>query len=350
MYLRRVPACRDGQGEQSGRAALFYYGRLALYLGVLVLVKSIGFVWALFGLLFLALYQRDSMGCGRRRDRQAAPDKAAGKSRMRHLLMVAAVPLLTGGSWMMFCLLMRRITKTTATAVKYMTTDEYGISGYAGEFAAAFLRAFVGFPLHKDKTPALDLTPLGLYLCICLLVVLFYRVRLLPEKTGRAVLVFCMVSGAVFYGIIFLAHITIFATETQYLEPSGMISSIERYGAPFTIGTLLFLAGIWLSHGERFLKKKKYRLFEALRRLSQFYFVRGIDSGLSGWVSWSHWLPAGCGTAAGGADGHDRSGRAAVSGGSAVLAAGRGNWRQCAGLLYQKGRYAALGQQQLFGL
>ncbi len=68
------------KGEQSGRAALFYYGRLALYLGVLVLVKSIGFVWALFGLLFLALYQRDSMGCGRRRDRQAAPDKAAGKS------------------------------------------------------------------------------------------------------------------------------------------------------------------------------------------------------------------------------------------------------------------------------
>ncbi len=252
------------KGEQSGRAALFYYGRLALYLGVLVLVKSIGFVWALFGLLFLALYQRDSMGCGRRRDRQAAPDKAAGKSRMRHLLMVAAVPLLTGGSWMMFCLLMRRITKTTATAVKYMTTDEYGISGYAGEFAAAFLRAFVGFPLHKDKTPALDLTPLGLYLCICLLVVLFYRVRLLPEKTGRAVLVFCMVSGAVFYGIIFLAHITIFATETQYLEPSGMISSIERYGAPFTIGTLLFLAGIWLSHGERFFEKEKIPAF--LRR------------------------------------------------------------------------------------
>ena len=162
---------------------------------------------------------------------------------------------------MLFCLLMRRITKTTATAVKYMTTDEYGISGYAGEFAAAFLRAFVGFPLHKDKTPALDLTPLGLYLCICLFVVLFYRVRLLPEKMGRAVLVFCMVSGAVFYGIIFLAHITIFATETQYLEPSGMISSIERYGAPFTIGTLLFLAGIWLGHGDRFFEKEKIPAF-----------------------------------------------------------------------------------------
>lgn len=73
---------------------------------------------------------------------------------------------------------------------------------------------------------------------------------------------FGIVSGALFYAIIFIAHITIFATETQYLEASGMISSIERYGAPFTIGTLLFLAHIWMDCGERLLeyrKRKKIR-------------------------------------------------------------------------------------------
>lgn len=230
--------------DQEEKSALFYYGRLALYLGVLVLIKSIGFVWALFGLAFLVLYRRSIMEHGWKTG-----------TRIKSLLLTAAVPLFTGGSWMFFCLLMRRITKTTTTAVKYMTTDEYGISGYTGEFAAAFLRAFTGLPLHKDKSLAIDLTPLGLYLCICLLVVLFYRMRMLPEKTGRTVLWFGMVSGAVFYGIIFLAHITIFATETQYLEPSGMISSIERYGAPFTVGTLVFLTGIWLSCGERFFAK-----------------------------------------------------------------------------------------------
>lgn len=225
--------------DREGRCGLFYYGRLALYLGVLVLVKSIGFVWALFGLVFLALYLRGSAESGQ--ERQGAK-----------FFVTAAFPLLTGGSWMAFCLFMRRVTKTTATAVKYMTTDEYGISGYTREFAAAFLKAFTGSPLHKERSLAVDLTPAGLYLCICLLVILFYRGRLLPGRTGRAALWFSMASGGIFYGIIFLAHITIFATETQYLEPSGMISSIERYGAPFTIGTLLFLAGIWLDHGGRF--------------------------------------------------------------------------------------------------
>lgn len=236
----------------------FLYGKLGLYLGVLVLVKSVGFIWALFGLLFLVLYQR----------READLRKSRG---LLSMAAVAAVPVLTGGSWMIFCLIMRRVTKTTATAVKYMTTDEYGISGYTNEFAKAFLKAFVGSPLHKEKSIAIDLTPLALYLCICVIVILFCHIgkgdrdghldlrgtALLSGWQRRIILWFTVVSGALFYGIIFVAHITIFATETQYLEASGMISSIERYGAPFTIGTLLFLAGIWLNRGEEIFQNRK---------------------------------------------------------------------------------------------
>lgn len=242
--------------DREGKTESFYYGRLALYLGVLVLVKSIGFVWALFGLLFLFLYLREDAGAQgvlgiifRPKCSKQYVEKECGLSR-EGLLAVVFLPAITGGSWLLFCLFMRRVTKTTATAVKYMTTDEYGISGYTADFAEAFMEAFIRSPLHKDKSMTVDLTPLGLYVCICLLVVFFYRMRILPVKKGKVVLWFSVASGILFYGIIFVAHITIFATETQYLEASGMISSIERYGAPFTIGTLFFLAGIWLDRGE----------------------------------------------------------------------------------------------------
>ena len=40
-----------------------------------------------------------------------------------------------------------------------------------------------------------------------------------------------------------------------------MISSIERYGAPFTIGTLLFLANIWMTYGERLFAGEKMPRF-----------------------------------------------------------------------------------------
>lgn len=230
--------------DRETESDFFYYGRLALYLSVLVLVKSIGFVWALFGMVFFMLYQFHGDVRPGHGGEHSAP-----RGRMRRLAFVVWLPIVTGGSWMLFCLLMRRITRTTATAVKYMTTDEYGISGYTGEFARAFVRAFAGLPLHKESGLAIDLTPLGFYMCICVLVVLLYKIHILSERSGKIVLWFSVVSGAVFYVIIFVAHITIFATETQYLEASGMISSIERYGAPFTIGTLIFLAGIWMDEG-----------------------------------------------------------------------------------------------------
>lgn len=228
--------------DRKGHAERFYYGRMACFLGLLVLVKSVGFIWAVFGILFLLLYSMQQ-------------SESKGQA-VRRLLPVAAAPVLTGASWMLFCFLMRRVTRTTTTAVKYVTTDEYGFSGYMGEFAKAFAKAFFTLPLHKDRSIAIDLTPFAFYLVICALVIFFYRKKLMPAKTGRLVLWFSILSGAVFYAIIFLAHITIFATETQYLEASGMISSIERYGAPFTVGTLLFLALLWTEYGETLFASK----------------------------------------------------------------------------------------------
>lgn len=232
--------------DKEGKTDSFYYGRLSLYLAVLVLIKSVGFIWAVFGLIFFMMYHWSS---------QNADGERMSKKDKIKALSVLIPPLITGGSWMLFCLLMRRVTRTTTTAVKYMTTDEYGLSGYTKDFAKAFLKAFVLSPLHKEKSIVLDLSPLSFYVIICAVVIFFYHKNLLPKKQGRLLLRFTVISGALFYAIIFLAHITIFATETQYLEASGMISSIERYGAPFTIGTLIFLANIWLKNGGRLWEK-----------------------------------------------------------------------------------------------
>lgn len=240
--------------DREGKTDSFYYGRLSLYLAVLVIVKSVGFIWAAFGIIFMVLYQWRAL--------HPAGEEQGWKHKRLKTLCVCIPPLATGASWMLFCLLMRRVTKTTATAVKYMTTDEYGISGYTGSFAQAFLKAFISSPLHKEKSLVLDLSPLGFYIIICVLVIFFFGKNLMPKKQGKLVLWFTVVSGALFYAIIFLAHITIFATETQYLEASGMISSIERYGAPFTVGMLIFLANIWLHNGGWLWKHSRFSFLQ----------------------------------------------------------------------------------------
>lgn len=237
--------------DREVESEVFYYGRLALYLSVLVIVKSIGFVWTVFGLLFFLLYWHSGEG-------RKWPGDDRKHAWLGRFLTIGVPPMITGGTWMLFCLLMRRVANSTTTAVKYVVTDEYGLSGYMGEYASAFVKAFFGSPLHRNRSFFFDMTPIGCYLVICLTALLFLKGKLLSAKMGKMILGFCTVSGALFYGMIFLAHITIFAGEIQYLETSGMILSIERYGAPFTIGTLLFLAQIWLNRGGQLFDRERF--------------------------------------------------------------------------------------------
>ena len=81
---------------------------------------------------------------------------------------------------------------------------------------------------------------------LVLLVLVIYALlgirKKITGKDSRFLLLFALLSAACFYSLNLISHLTIFAVETQYLEPFGMVSSIERYGAPFTIGSLYLTA------------------------------------------------------------------------------------------------------------
>lgn len=211
--------------DREGRSGRFYYGRQALFLMVLVLCKNTGFIWAAFGLLFD--YGYHMLVCR--------------KESRRGLFFVTLMPAVSLGSWLSFCLLNKRVAKLTGAAVK-MAVGEMNIPAYQEEMVRAFVEAFVKWPLHKWKTIAVDLSPLGLYLLLPVFVFLLYKFQIFDKRKAWYVGSFLAFSGAVFYSINLLSHLTIFAVETQYLQPFGMASSIERYGAPFTIGSLYLVA------------------------------------------------------------------------------------------------------------
>ncbi len=220
--------------DRKGCRRPFYYMRQAVFLMVLVLCKNTGFIWAAFGLLFdygyhFLMHRAENTGIGiKKADRKA-------------LLVITLLPVLTEGSWLVFCVFNRRVAKLTGTAIQ-MATGGMNIPAWQGDMVKAFGEAFVSWPLHRWKTIALDLSPLSLYLLILLFVFLLYRFHKMEKKTAYYVGGFLAVSGIVFYSINLISHLTIFAVETQYLEPYGMVSSIERYGAPFMIGGLYLIA------------------------------------------------------------------------------------------------------------
>lgn len=258
IYGAFLSAVTDEEGHEKS----FYYVRLALYLSVLVLVKSVGFLWAAFGLVFLWAWKwkglrRRQEGYGKKRavlhgtgDGKEARTQGQHSDRLL-LLAVTAAPVVTGGSWLLFCLFMRRVAKLTGAALSVAAGNlPILLPGTREKLAAAFWEAFAVWPLHRGRTWAIDFSPLAMFVLICVLICLFRRYKILTKEQAGLLGVFLPVSGLVFYGINFVSHLTIFAAETQYLEPFAMVSSIERYGAPFTIGSLYLLAFLLLEKKE----------------------------------------------------------------------------------------------------
>lgn len=226
VYGSFLVSVMDDKGHSRG----FYYGRQALLLMVLVLCKNTGFLWAGFGLLF-------DYGCHILRRKESS---------FRGLAAVTFLTAAAGASWLLFCMLNQRVAKLTGAAIR-MAVGSARVPEVKKETVSAFFTAFWKFPLHREKTFALDVSPLSLYLLLLIFVFLLYRRGKLEKRSAWFVGVFLGMSGLCFYGINLISHLTIFAGETQYLEPYGMVSSIERYGAPFTIGGLYLTAYLLLS-------------------------------------------------------------------------------------------------------
>lgn len=220
----------------------FYYGRQGLFLMVLVLCKNTGVIWVGMGLLFSYGYQMLVQ-------HQEKADKMLKKQNRRRLLLVTMMPVSAELSWLLFCLLRHRVARLTGTTV-HMITGSQGIPAYQPKIVATFLEAFLKWPLHRWRTIGIDLSPLVCYLLILLFVLLLFRFHILDKGKTIFLATFMGLSGILFYGLNLCSHLTLFALETQYLEPFGMVSSIERYGAPFTIGSLYLILYLYLKNAK----------------------------------------------------------------------------------------------------
>ena len=224
--------------DAASRSRIFSNLRIALYLGVLVLVKSVGFLWAAFALVFVWFWRL-----------HGAADK---KKEIRQLLCITALPAVSGGSWMLFCLLMKRVAKLTGAAVSMASGNlPILLEGTIQKLLHAYAEAFAARALHRDGFSWIGVSALALFVIFLIGIAWLYRRKLLTKTERNFLFVYVPLTGIVFYGINLVSHLTIFATETQYLEATGMIASIERYSAPFTVGTLYLLFGIFLERSPR---------------------------------------------------------------------------------------------------
>ncbi len=227
--------------DDAGHGKLFYYGRIALYVSVLLLSKSVGFEWALFALIFYFIMA----------------------NRDKWILLPIACGGASLGSWLLFCLVNRRVAKLTGAGIRMATSGTYRPPENTGDKMKFFFEGFALQPMHADKNLTFDLSMGAVVVIIFAFIALLYYGNILGKRETKKIFLFTLLTGALSFGIVFLAHISIFQTEEQYLDAYAMAVSIARYCAPFALGTTILLSGVLFMRltGRR---EKKYRYVFAL--------------------------------------------------------------------------------------
>ena len=207
--------------QQDGHDPVFYYARIGIYTALLFLTKSVGIEWAVFALIFYFVFAKKEKG------------------------ILASIGI-SGGfyiSWLLFCLVNRRVAKLTGAGIK-MATGDYSVPDNASDKMGYFFAGFAKIPMHVDHNITFDPSTLAAVIILFVILGIIGYSKLLDKKELRKMIIFFIGTALATYGVIFLAHISIFQTEDQYLDAYAMAVSIARYGCPFTLGSTMLLIEI----------------------------------------------------------------------------------------------------------
>lgn len=196
-----------------------------LFAAVLILCKNTGFQWVVFACALMIALNISSRGQSKAR-----------------LLIPCAFAASSAALWWGYCLINRRIGRQTVNSVKIATNKNYSILDIAMEKTSIFFKGLLYCPLHTDRTILFDISFVGIFAGLIILLLLLARYGKLKRRMSVTILTYMIATGIISVGMVYYAHLTIFANETQYSTPEIMTISISRYCLPYTLSALVILA------------------------------------------------------------------------------------------------------------
>lgn len=211
----------------------FWYYKCLILLMAITLTKSIGFLWAVYAAVFYLIWN------------------GVGKKHLRYACGMAAVIAAGYIPWNVYCRLLGRTTGLTGSLtpavgnqMRAVLNGTFFSSGYNSAYIKAYIKAFLFESVHRADTAAVDLTPALVMLLVLLLFSAFRLARWLPRERFLRLTGFATGVYGLTYFILLCSHLTIFYSETQYLESANMLTQMTRYAAPMNLGFLILGAAV----------------------------------------------------------------------------------------------------------
>lgn len=180
------------------------------------------------------------------------------KAERKFGLACLAVTASSALSWVVFCRLTDRtgylssgFSAALAQRLSELKAGTLLIRGsYTRGYISSYIRAFISSPIHREKTWAIDLSPLMLLAILFLGAFALWKVGCVPKGKIKPLIVFMVLTTFVLYAMLGIGQLTMFYDETQYLEPANALTLMTRYCSSASIGLLMLLVSFSSGHAE----------------------------------------------------------------------------------------------------
>ncbi|MBQ4381522.1 MAG: hypothetical protein II794_02140 [Oscillospiraceae bacterium] len=249
-FLFGAVLCEIAFGAKNEEDKNWHRCRLFTMTAALVLTKSIGILWGVLAALF-ALLWRD-------KDGKLQPRLAV------TTLGFAAVPAF---SWIIYCRLMDRAGYLTGAfgpqlraRLSELMSGTFLSSGNTAGFIKSYIQAFFLTPVHRESTPAIDLSPFAGAVIILAGALLLWKLGFVTKKQGKALFFFSLGALVLIYLVVSIGQLTMFYREEQYLDPVNAVTLMARYCSPGTIGLFMLICALTGREGPETEVKKPVRI------------------------------------------------------------------------------------------
>lgn len=208
--------------------------RLSLYMIAIILMKSIGFVWALFAFSFYIIWKK-----------------------VRNIkinlfdMLVILGPIVILASWNIYCVFTNRSAYLTENMFEALLREKNWVSIIRSRFfiVQTFLENFITLELNcvstvSNTTFGINLSSMGFLIVYIFLIIFIARKNLCNGKEVKAITMFVFVTGIIYHIILLWSYLFMFYDEFTISNRYHMQNLTSHYAGPFYIGSLLLLLEI----------------------------------------------------------------------------------------------------------
>jgi len=225
--------------ENDQKYGAFYFAKISLYGSVIILCRKSGVEWLIFALIFMAINHINN------KKREKYNQILWFENGAKYLALSIFSWLIVLISWIVFCLFNHRVANALYSGVDPISDSNLRLMFYSTDELWTFVKCMLVESVHIDRSWLLDISIAAAMLMFVVALLTLGKKKIISIHKRNMLTAYIVFSGVSAYMLILVCYIPGVSINKSGLSKQEMLSLISNMGAPWILGTIILLIGVY---------------------------------------------------------------------------------------------------------